>query len=231
MCRRFAMSTISLCMHKKSAPSMGTETKAITKSQPNCRPLKQTVTYRRTLLCRPESTRKRRPELASSTNNSSSMPPMHTAVNRHRSWHFSEPEKSKVECSVWFCFQNGGDRNTLRPPSSPLPTGAETTKEGRCASRIGGTPGISGHRSSVLRAVYLPASGGSLQQTHNTEGGVGVQGRNHKLVFHVVYRDSPQVELCLHVLEPWLWAVLRKIRKLDRGHINHWRKSLSGQGG
>lgn len=43
--QRFAMSISSLCARKKSVPSMGTKTEAITKSQPNDCPLKHTVTY------------------------------------------------------------------------------------------------------------------------------------------------------------------------------------------
>lgn len=111
--RRFAISISSLCARKKSVPSMGTETEAITKSQPNDCPLKHTVTYRvqnvwmgvpfagssrgpwppirgsvefasKTLRCAPESTRKRQPEFESSANNRSSMPPAPTAVNRRQ---------------------------------------------------------------------------------------------------------------------------------------------------
>lgn len=67
------------------------------------------------------------------------------------------------------------------------------------------------------------------QQTHNKTGGRGVQDRKHMVVFYVVCRDSPEVELCLHVLEPRLWFMLPKIRKLDCGRIDRWAKGLSRQ--
>lgn len=117
---------------------------------------------------------------------------------------------------------------SLRPPiSSSLRTGIGNCRQKSWTNK--NEISLNPSRTSIFSINYCycyhpshwmttDTSAGLSASPHNMGGGGRVQVCNNMVVLCVIYCDSPEVELCLYVLEPRLWLMLPK-KEVQRSQL------------